>query len=77
MKDEGWEHGSIVCMGVLSVLVVLDLPRDTVPGVQLSQQWCLREIRVPVTVKKFTEKFSEELQNYRGTNATISANDVI
>lgn len=77
MKDEGWEHGSIVCMGVLSVLLVFDLPRGTVPGVQLSQQWCLRETRVPVTVKKFTEKFSEELQNYRGTNATVSVNDVI
>lgn len=77
MNDEGWEHGSILRMGVLSVLLVFDLPRGTVAGVQLSKQWCLREIRVPVTVKKFTEKFSEELQNYRGTRATVSANDVI
>lgn len=32
MSEEGWEHGSIICMGFLSVFLVVSLPRGTVPG---------------------------------------------
>lgn len=32
MSEEGWEHGSIIYMGFLSVFSVVDLPGDTVPG---------------------------------------------